>query len=101
MALREHKMMEVIMPVQLSCIWCYVVVCCWFVISSCYDFIILAAFNDYVHLTGCTRSKRPATIGDDTPLLHLLSYFVDGEQGNDLLYCVIADVVSSFPLVIQ
>lgn len=54
----------------------------------------LAAFNDYVHLTGCTRSKRPLTVGDDTPLIHLLSHSVDGEQGNDLLYTVIVDIVS-------
>ena len=54
----------------------------------------LAAFNDYVRLTGCTRSKRPLTVGDDTPLIHLLSHSVDGEQGNDLLYTVIVDIVS-------
>ena len=53
-----------------------------------------AVFNDYAHLTGCTRNKHPVTICDDTPILHLLSYSVGGEQGNDLLYCVIADVVS-------
>ena len=53
----------------------------------------IAAFNDYVHLTGCTRNKRPVTISDDTAILHLFSYTMDGEQGNDLLYCVITDVV--------
>ena len=35
-------------------------------------------------------------IADDTPLLYLLSYSMDGEQGNDLLYCVIMDVVSAY-----
>ena len=52
------------------------------------------AFNDYVRLTGCTRSKRPLTVGDDTPLIHLLSHSVDGEQGNDLLYTVIVDIIT-------
>lgn len=32
-------------------------------------------------------------MGDDTAILHLLSYTVDGEEENDLLYCVITDVV--------
>ena len=53
----------------------------------------LGSFNKYVQLTGCTKYKRPATVGDDTPLLHLLSYSVDGEQGSDLLYTVIMDIV--------
>ena len=52
------------------------------------------SFNKYVQLTGCTKYKRPATVSDDTPLLHLLSYSVDGEQGSDLLYTVILDIVS-------
>ena len=61
----------------------------------CYFLCILSgAFNDYVRLTGCTRSKRPLTVGDDTPLIHLLSHSVDGEQGSDLLYTVIVDIVS-------
>ena len=58
---------------------------------SCF---IAAVFNDYVRLTGCTHNKRPLTVGDDTPLIHLLSHSVDGEQGSDLLYTVIVDIVS-------
>ena len=50
-------------------------------------------FNHYVHLTGCTKHKRPMSLSDDTPVLHLLSHSVDGKQGSDLLYCVIADIV--------
>lgn len=50
-------------------------------------------FNRYVHLTGCTKHKRPTSLSDDTPVLHLLSYSVDGKQGSDLLYCVIDDIV--------
>ena len=52
-----------------------------------------AVFNDYVHLTGCMHNKRPLIMGDDTPLIHLLSHSVDGEQGPDLLYTVIVDIV--------
>ena len=48
----------------------------------------------FQQLTGCTKYKRPVTVGDDTPLVHLLSYSVDGEQGSDLLYAVISDIVS-------
>jgi len=59
-----------------------------------YHVFIAAVFNDYVRLTGCTHNKRPLTVGDDTPLIHLLSHSVDGEQGSDLLYTVIVDIVS-------
>lgn len=52
-----------------------------------------AAFNDYIQLTGCTTLKRPCSLSDDTPLLHLLSYSTEIESGNDLLYAVITDVV--------
>ena len=52
-------------------------------------------------LTGCTRYKRPSTVSDETPLLHLLSYSVDGEQGSDLLYTVIVDIVSIVPELIS
>ena len=38
--------------------------------------------------------KRPCSLSDDTPLLHLLSYSTENESGNDLLYVVISDVVS-------
>ena len=66
--------------------------------TLCLNCYILPAspesFNKYVQLTGCTKYKRPATVSDDTPLLHLLSYSVDGEQGSDLLYTVILDIVS-------
>ena len=53
-----------------------------------------AKFNEYAYLTGCTQGKRPAVITDSTPLLHLLSYSMGGEQGNDLLYSTITDIVS-------
>lgn len=57
-------------------------------------FLCADSFNEYVQLTGCTKYKRPVTVSDDTPLLRLLSYSVDGEQGSDLLYAVIVDIVS-------
>ena len=50
-------------------------------------------FNSYVELTGCTTLKRPCSLSDDTPLLHLLSYSTENESGNDLLFAVISDVV--------
>ena len=53
----------------------------------------VVAFNEYVHLTGCTSNKHPRVIRDDMPVLHLLSYSMDGEHGNDLLYTVISDMV--------
>lgn len=64
-------------------------------ISPSINLLVLDAFNKYVQLTGCTKDKRPMIVGDDTPLIHLLSYSVDGEQGSDLLYTVITDIVSS------
>ena len=53
-----------------------------------------ALCNSYIELTGCTTMKRPCSLSDDTPLLHLLSYSTENESGNDLLYVVISDVVS-------
>ena len=55
------------------------------------------AFNAYVQLTGCTNLKRPCTLSDDTPIVHLLSYSTESESGNDLLYSVICDVVCMVP----
>lgn len=54
---------------------------------------IIGTFNAYVELTGCTSTKHPSSLGDDTPLLHLLSYSTENESSNDLLYAVICDVV--------
>lgn len=59
-------------------------------------YFLIDAFNDYVSLTG-VRNNRLVAIGDDTPLLHLLSYSDDKEQGNDLLYRIIVDVVRQQP----
>ena len=57
---------------------------------------IAGTFNAYVELTGCTNTKHPSSLGDDTPLLHLLSYSTENESSNDLLYAVICDVVRMF-----
>ena len=57
---------------------------------------IVGAFNAYVELTGCTNTKHPSSLSDDTPLLHLLSYSTENESSNDLLYAVICDVVRRF-----
>jgi len=58
-----------------------------------YHVFIANVFNDYVRWAGCTHNKRPLTVGDDTPLIHLLSHSVDGEQGSNHLYTVIVDIV--------
>ena len=59
----------------------------------CVMIAIAGTFNAYVELTGCTNTKHPSSLGDDTPLLHLLSYSTENESSNDLLYAVICDVV--------
>ena len=57
---------------------------------------IIGTFNAYVELTGCTNTRHPSSLSDDTPLLHLLSYSTENESSNDLLYAVICDVVRMF-----
>lgn len=74
---------------QLKCKICFVLRICFFTVVL----VFVVAFNSYVQLTGCTSSKRPCSLSDDTPLLHLLSYSTDNESGNDLLHCAILDVV--------
>jgi len=49
-------------------------------------------FNHYVQMTGCTGHLGPVTLGEDTPLLHLLSF--PSEQSTDLVFTVIKDLVS-------
>ena len=57
-------------------------------------FLTPAKFNKYTYLTGCSKGKRPSVIADSTPLLHLLSFSMGGEQGRDLLFCALTDIVS-------
>ena len=57
-------------------------------------FLTTAKFNKYVYLTGCSKGKQPSVITDSTPLLHLLSFSMGGEEGRDLLFCALADIVS-------
>ena len=59
-------------------------------------YIFVGTFNTYVELTGCTSTRHPSSLSDDTPLLHLLSYSTENESSNDLLYAVICDVVRIF-----
>ena len=51
-------------------------------------------FNEYTSLSGHHEGKRHAMLSDETPLLHMLSYKVNGEQGSDVLCCTIMDIVS-------
>ena len=55
---------------------------------------LLDMFNEYTSLSGRHEEKRHAMLSDETPLLHMLSYKVNGEQGSDVLCCTIMDIVS-------
>ncbi len=58
---------------------------------SCLSLPQSELFNRYVQLTGCTGHLGPVTLGENTPLLHLLS--CPSEHNTDLLFTVIKDVV--------
>lgn len=42
------------------------------------------------------KGNNGPCLEDTTPLCHVLSYSIDGNNGPDLLYVIISDIVSLF-----